>query len=82
MKTTIEINYINGRPDKWNWNSTVNSAKLYAGWFQGSPLQILSRFTWELPQTLLGHEFSQVANLFNRVSSVEYWGGSTVVKNG
>lgn len=50
------------------------------GWFQGNFGQILSRFTWELPQTLFGHLGSQTENLFEGVKSVSYYGGATAVE--
>jgi hypothetical protein len=74
-------NIINGRTDKWNWNSTCNAWKIDVGLFKGDIGQIISRFTWELPQTILGYGLSQSANLFNDVRSVDYYGGATVVNN-
>ncbi len=46
----------------------------------GRALQIISRFTWELPQSLAGFLYNQLANIFGKVSKVEYYGGATVVK--
>lgn len=54
--------------------------KIDMGWFQGNFGQILSRFTWELPQTLFGHLGSQTENLFEGVKSVSYYGGATAVE--
>ena len=63
-----------------NWHSTVMAFKIDMGWFQGNFGQILSRFTWELPQTLFGHLGSQTENLFEGVKSVSYYGGATAVE--
>jgi hypothetical protein len=40
----------------------------------------MSRFSWQLPQTFIGHSYSQITNVFyNRVKSVSYFGGATVL---
>jgi RHS repeat-associated protein len=63
-----------------------NSARIWGGLFaadtkqSGWGWQIVSRFTWELPQTLMGFTGSHAANLFGNVESVEYYGGATVVQ--
>jgi hypothetical protein len=66
-------------PWKEGWKAVVNEAKITWGLFQGSPGQILSRFTWELPQTSLGIAWGQVSNWMGQVDKVDYWGGSTVI---
>jgi RHS repeat-associated protein len=71
----------NAWTDKKNWHSTTMAWKIDMGWFKGKPLQILSRFTWEYPQTLIGYQSSQFHNLFNGVKSVSYYGGATVVES-
>jgi RHS repeat-associated protein len=58
-----------------------NSARITMGLFTGSHQQILSRFTWELPQTILGYGYSQGGNYFGTVKSVSYYDGATVVQN-
>jgi hypothetical protein len=55
--------------------------KLDAGLFKGNFKQILSRFTWELPQTFLGYQVSHFHNLFDGVKSVTYYGGATAVES-
>lgn len=57
-----------------------NGWKIDKGLFQGKFLQVLSRFTWELPQTLLGYGYSVVKNGLGNVRSVTYWGGATAVE--
>lgn len=42
-------------------------------------MQLLSRWTWELPQTLAGKLFSHTRNVFGGVDNVEYFGGATLV---
>ena len=41
--------------------------------------QIVSRFTFEFKQTLLGYVCAQLATVFNRVESVTWIAGSTVI---
>ncbi len=45
----------------------------------GQGLQLVSRFTWEAPQTALGNVFSQVRNTSGDVTDVNYYGGATIV---
>ncbi len=79
---------ISGRnPFKEGWNQAVNTAKIYAGLFaadtrkEGWFWQILSRFTWQLPQTGLGLTFAQISNTFGNIESVDYYAGATVLKS-
>jgi len=57
------------------------SWKIDMGLFKGNIKQILSRFTWEAPQTFLGHASATIQNTFNGVKSVSYYGGATAVEN-
>ena len=66
-------------PFKTSWETGINSIKIWAGMFAGNPAQTLSRFTWELPQTVLGQGFGQISNLAGQVDKVEYYGGATVL---
>jgi RHS repeat-associated protein len=45
----------------------------------GRALQLLSRFTWELPQTVAGNIYSSVRNVRGNVTDVSYYGGATLV---
>jgi RHS repeat-associated protein len=71
---------------KEGWNSVKNDAKFWGGLFVSDPnksfggrvWEVLSRFTWQLPQTLVGFSYAQVSNLAGQVDKVEYWGGATV----
>ncbi len=47
--------------------------------FLGGLWQIVSRLTWEFPQTWLGNVFSQARNLVGAVDAVAYLGGATYV---
>ena len=66
--------------NNYDWDKTSNAWKIDAGWFKGNIGQILSRFTWELPQTILGYAYGQVANVAGKVDNVQYYGGATVIK--
>ena len=51
------------------------------GTVSGNFGQILSRFTWELPQTLLGYNASGYHNLFGGMISVTNYGVATAVES-
>jgi RHS repeat-associated protein len=76
-----------GAPFKQGWKSVVNEAKIIGGLFTsdknksfwGQVWEIVSRFTWQAPQTTLGSSFSLVSNIFTLVDKVDYYGGATVV---
>lgn len=63
------------------WKSAKNGMKIDWGLFKGNGKQILSRFTWELPQTLIGIGISQAKNLIGQVDQVKYFDGATYVIN-
>ncbi|HMW36443.1 MAG TPA: RHS repeat-associated core domain-containing protein [bacterium] len=69
-------------PFKTGWKHAQNSALIWGGLFQGSPTQILSRFTWELPQTVVGFTGAHGTNMFGNVKSVKYYDGATVIRTG
>jgi RHS repeat-associated protein len=56
---------INAWTNGSNWSSTVNGFKIDYGLVQGNVGQILSRLTWELPQTVLGYAIAGIQNTFN-----------------
>ena len=39
--------------------------------------ELISRFTWQLPQTMIGSAYVQVSNYAGQVDDVDYWGGAT-----
>ena len=68
-----------------NWSALANSGKIFAGDFYldsdrnlfGQAWQGISRFSWELPQSTIGHGFSQLRNTFGAIDRVDYFGGAT-----
>ena len=68
-----------------DWSVLANTGKQFAGNFYldgnrgffGQTLQGISRFSWELPQTTIGHGYSQYRNAFGGVDRVDYFGGAT-----
>ena len=68
---------INAWTDSDNWHATKNTFKLTNGLFAGNFKQIISRFTLELPQTLLGYTFSKACNNLGLVKNVEHFRGAT-----
>ena len=71
---------INAWTNGSNWHSTVMAFKIDMGQFQGNFGQILSRFTWEAPQSAVGHLTASAINTVNAVKNVSYWGGATAVE--
>lgn len=76
-------------PIKTAWKSVKNEAKIYGGLFTvdktnnfwKGTLELLSRFTWQLPQTAIGEYFSLAKNTIGLVDDVEYFRGATYVIN-
>ena len=72
------------------WNKAkqlaANDVKIMAGMFTpdfdkgffGRNWDVLSRLTWEFPQTKVGATFAFFSNLCGQVDNVEYYGGVTV----
>jgi hypothetical protein len=67
-------------PFKTGYKHAENSALIWGGLFQGSPYQIISRFTWELPQTIVGFTGAHGTNMIGTVKSVKYYDGATVLR--
>jgi hypothetical protein len=55
--------------------------KIDNGLLQGNLFQVISRFTWELPQTLFGYTFSVMHNTTIGARSITYFRGATVVES-
>lgn len=66
--------------DKYDWTRTTNAWKIDMGMFKGNFGQIFSRFTWELPQTLIGWGTNSIYNIFGGVKSVSYYNEATIVE--
>ena len=45
--------------------------------FWGQTWELVSRFTWQAPQTTLGYSFTRFSNLVGQVDDVNYYGGAT-----
>lgn len=58
-----------------------NDLKVTWGLFKGTPKQILSRFTKELPQTIIGLNYSYARLVYEEIDKVEYFDGATYVIN-
>ncbi len=61
------------------YKNGVNDLKVNWGLFKGSVSQIVSRFTWELPQTILGYYYSSYRLLMHDIVEVRYFDGATYV---
>ncbi|UVP52584.1 hypothetical protein NXW88_06605 [Bacteroides cellulosilyticus] len=75
------------------WKGGVNEVKMWGGLFAtGSYMnhqshrnfwtaswELISRFTWQLPQTMIGHGYAQFSGYAGQVDNVDYWGGATVM---
>lgn len=69
------------------WSRTNKAWKIDMGGFVTDPnrtiagrgLQLISRWTWELPQTILGKGYSRIRNITGNVDDVSYYGGATLV---
>ncbi len=72
---------INAWTDGDNWHSTKMGFKIDMGLYKGDLSQVLSRFTWELPQTVIGYTFSAVACALDMVKDVSYYDGATCVEH-
>ena len=83
-----------GRGEAWKkfdpsatWSKTNKAFKIDIGGFKTDPnrtiiggcLQLISRWTWELPQTFIGKEVSHIRNMSGNVDNVDYYGGATLV---
>ena len=61
------------------FRNAYNDVKVTLGLFKGTPKQILSRFSWELPQTYLGLNYSYFRLATEDIDKVEYFDGATYV---
>jgi len=70
------------------WKGVGNGAKTFLGNFYldennwlGGVWKGFSRHTWEIPQSLIGHGYTQARNAFGNVDRVDYFGGATFATN-
>ncbi|MBQ6194329.1 MAG: VCBS repeat-containing protein [Prevotella sp.] len=77
------INMFNGGkitdPLTFMYKNFVNEMKVDWGLFKGSSKQILSRFTWEIPQTIVGFYYSHFRLATRYIDHVGYYDGATYV---
>lgn len=74
-------------PFKTAWQSVKNEALMYAGLFTadsnkgffGQAWEIISRITWQLPQTTFGLLYSRGRNYIGMVDDVQLYRGATYV---
>jgi len=70
-----------------SWSPTNKAWKIDVGGFKTDPnrnfwgrsWQLISRWTWELPQTVIGKGYSHIRNMTGNVDDVSYYGGATLV---
>ncbi len=62
--------------------SIFNTLHIWAGLFYGSPKIILSRFSWEILQTVIGFLTLQTINLLRNISTIKFIEGVTVMEGG
>lgn len=71
------------------WSKTNKAIQIDMGLFKTDPnrniwgriWQLTSRFTWELPQTVVGYVWSDIRNMAGQVDRVDFYGGATFVTN-
>lgn len=88
MVDNIFVRTFNG--EKWDWTQTQMGCKIDMGLFKTDPnksgwgqaWELLSRFTWQLPQTLVGNLIVSTGNMFGKVNNVTYGYGVTAVDMG
>lgn len=76
------------KPVNYALNQASNAIKIWGGLFvsdknksfMGKYWELLSRFTWQAPQTLLGFTVAQTYNTFGNVEEVKSKFGATVIK--
>lgn len=56
-----------------------NDLKLLGGWFIGDFGQVISRFTLELPQSIIGYLYSDISQVFRDIDGIYYYDGATFV---
>ncbi len=61
------------------WHGLVKTG--YKQGFFNRALELFSRFTWQLPQTIVGWGYAEFSNTIGKVESVGYYGGATVISS-
>jgi len=73
-------------PFKTGFKAVENELKIYGGLlafdsrksFWGKTWELASRFTWQLPQTMVGIGYAKLSNCLWQIDEVNYWGGATI----
>jgi RHS repeat-associated protein len=84
LVTDFAVGALSNLDGNWlaaGWDRVWNQVEFFGGLFVGNAWQILSRWTWELPQTVLGFGYSSGRNLFEKIDHVKYYDGATFVIN-
>ena len=76
--------------EKWDWTQTQNGWEIDKSLFYTDPnkstigrvWEVISRLTWQLPQTLVGDLFVSGANAFEKVKGITHGYGITAVDIG
>lgn len=61
------------------YKNTINDIKTDWGLFKGNFSQIITRFTWELPQTTIGSLYTKWNLIFHDVDKIRYYDGATYI---
>ncbi|MDH6396284.1 hypothetical protein M2450_000315 [Dysgonomonas sp. PF1-23] len=62
------------------WKPVWNGMKIDAGMFVfDNPFQAFSRWTWELPQSLIGNAWSSARNVAGYADQIKYYRGATFI---
>ena len=71
-----------GVSEAWERGTTYagNSARLWSSFARGRFSQIVSKFTWELPQQLAGVVAGHVNNILGNIESISHSQGATLVE--
>lgn len=72
-----------------SWSKTNKAFKIDKGSFKTDPNknfwgrsgELVSRYTWQAPQSFIGKNSAQIHNFLGGVKSVDYYGGATVVQS-
>jgi RHS repeat-associated protein len=68
-------------PFKEGWESASNSYEIWSTMFRGNFGQILGKWTWELPNQLIGIFVGHVPNITGDINSVTHRDGATLIEH-
>ncbi len=66
---------------QYNWSKTINAWRIDTGMFQGNLSQVLSKWTWELPQSIIGNITANGANILGKIDNVTHMDGMLALSN-